>query len=128
MALFFSLVGIFLLVGLCVVVALIPFFIANKRNHHYKWIILALCLFAPTGFAWIAALIWALWPQEKSLLDPLAGNVTGTGTRNVGHTSGEIRQAAAPTNKLDELKKLAELKAAGAITEEEFTSMKAGLI
>ncbi len=130
MEVFFGIVVFLILAAVIIGVALIPFLIAKKRNHAYQWIILVLCLAAPLGgISWAIAIIWALWPQEKSLLDPIAGNVTGTGTRNVGHTAGEVRAAAAPpTNKLDELKKLGDLKASGAITEEEFNTLKAGLL
>ena len=31
-----------------------------------------------------------MWPSEKSLIDPIAGNVTGKGLRNSGDTIGSI--------------------------------------
>ena len=34
--------------------------------------------------------IWAVWPTNKSLFDPIAGNVTGKGTRNTGDTVWSI--------------------------------------
>ena len=40
------------------------------------------------GFPWLAAFIWAVWPSDKSLIDPIAGNVTGKGSRNSGDTFG----------------------------------------
>lgn len=61
---------VLLVIGLAI--ALIPFFIANKRNHQYKWVILVLCLFAGTGICWIAAFVWAVWPQDKSALAPIS--------------------------------------------------------
>jgi hypothetical protein len=82
--------GLFLLIVIAIIINFIPFIIANKRGHHYKWIILVLCL-VPIGFTWLIAFIWAVWPQNKSLADPIAGNVTGLGNRNVGDTVGSAR-------------------------------------
>ena len=82
--------GLFFLIVIAIIISFIPFIIANKRGHHYKWIILVLCL-VPIGFTWIIAFIWAVWPQDKSLADPIAGNVTGLGNRNAGDTLGSAR-------------------------------------
>ena len=81
--------------GLLVVVTAIifvPAVIAFMRGHAYKWIILVLC-FATyiTGVTWIVALVWAVWPANKSLADPVLGNVTGTGQRNTGDTLGSVQ-------------------------------------
>jgi len=47
------------------------------------------------GFAgvvpWVIAFMWAVWPNEKSLIDPIAGNVTGKGRRNTGDTLGSVK-------------------------------------
>ncbi len=84
---------------------LLPFWIALYRKHSYKWVILALTIGAGwTGFLWIASLAWAVWPYNKSLADPLLGNVTGTGERNAGHTLGEVdyeREKSYEDKKLD---------------------------
>lgn len=79
------------MIFIIVLISLIPAFIAFVRGHAYRWIILVLCLFSWTGLIWIVALIWSIWPSEKSLLDPVAGNVTGTGARNTGDTYGSMR-------------------------------------
>ena len=42
------------------------------------------------GVPWLAAFIWAVWPTNKSLIDPIAGNVTGKGSRNSGDTIGSL--------------------------------------
>ncbi len=69
----------------------IPFIIALVRRHQYKWVILGINTIGFVGvFPWIAAFIWAVWPTNKSLIDPIAGNVTGKGTRNSGDTIGSI--------------------------------------
>ena len=96
-----SLVGSFLLLGiLCVLVALLPAIIAFWRNHSYRWVILALSIFCWTGIVWVIALAWAIWPSNKSLADPVIGNPTGTGLRNVGDTGREVRQSFEPSLRL----------------------------
>ena len=69
----------------------IPTFVAFKRRHAYKLVILAINTFAIAGgVPWLVAFIWAVWPPNKSLFDQIAGNVTGKGTRNSGDTVGSI--------------------------------------
>jgi hypothetical protein len=70
-------------------IAFVPTIIAFRREHHYKWIILVLCLFSWFGITWLIAMIWSVWPSEKTLIDPVVGNPTGTGKRNAGDTIGE---------------------------------------
>ena len=56
-----------------------------------KWVILGINTFAiAAGVPWLAAFIWAVWPTNKSLIDPIAGNVTGKGSRNSGDTIGSL--------------------------------------
>lgn len=82
-------IGFFILV---VLISLIPAFIGYSRGHAYRHIILVLCLFGSwTGILWIVAFVWAVWPSDKSLIDPIAGNATGTGTRNAGDTIGAVK-------------------------------------
>ena len=79
------------LVGLCFYY--IPFIIAFVRKHHYKWVILGINTVGFVGVVpWIGAFIWSVWPSEKSLLDPIAGNVTGKGYRNLGDTIGYVNR------------------------------------
>ena len=81
----------FFAIVLAFVITFVPTFIAFKREHAYKWIILVLCLFTPVGgVTWIIALVWSVWPANKSLVDPVVGNVTGTGVRNAGDTAGDV--------------------------------------
>jgi hypothetical protein len=81
----------FLLLIIMVAGYLLPFWIALYRKHSFRWVILVLTIGAGwTGILWIASLAWAVWPNDKSLADPLLGNVTGNGERNVGHTLGEV--------------------------------------
>lgn len=60
------------IMAIAILVALIPFFIANYRDHRYRWVILVLCLFAPAGIPWLIAMVWAVWPQDRSALSPIA--------------------------------------------------------
>src|SRR5208283_4753303 len=70
---------------------LLPTFIAFKRDHSFKWVIFAInVVLGASGLGWLIAFVWAVYPQEKSLADPLIGNPTGIGTRNAGHTLGEV--------------------------------------
>jgi hypothetical protein len=104
----------------------LPTYIAFKRNHEFKWIILAInIVLGASGLGWLIAFVWAVWPQDKTLADPLLGNPTGTGRRNVGHTLGEMQASAAQKrDPLDELEKLGALRAKGVLTEEEFAQEK----
>jgi hypothetical protein len=77
---------------LLLILYFLPAIIAYWRRHEYRHVILALNIVAGwTGIAWIAAIIWAVWPREKSLADPVLGNVTGIGERNSGDTLGSVR-------------------------------------
>lgn len=117
----------------------LPTIVAFQRGHGYKVVILVMNLFAFTGILWLASMIWAVFPAEKALIDPVVGNFTGTGTRNSGDAIGNARfgnergYAAAGGSRvsdgvLDELNKLADLRSKGAITDAEFEAMKAKLL
>jgi hypothetical protein len=83
--------AILLVVLLALAMYLLPTWIAFHRGHEYRFVILAINVVAAwTGLAWAAILVWAVWPSEKSLADPVLGNVTGTGRRNLGDTLGAI--------------------------------------
>jgi hypothetical protein len=131
-----------LIVLLVVILFFMPAIVAFLRSHHYRWIILLLNAFGFTGVCWLIAMGWAVWPSEKSLADPILGNVTGLGSRNAGDVLGamdlgrgrgldqEARMVSGsiPTSDLARLEKLASLKAAGTLTDEEFTVQKALLL
>ena len=86
-ALLLCIIAVAAIIALC----LLPYLIARRRGHAYRNIILVLCIFGFTGIAWVIALIWALYPSEKSLIDPILGNATGAGVRNVGDTLGSVQ-------------------------------------
>lgn len=81
------------IVGLLVALPIyfIPAIIAYRRKHAYVGVIFGLNIFGFTGFLWVIAFIWAVFPSNKSLIDPFLGNVTGTGVRNTGDTVGAIK-------------------------------------
>lgn len=82
---------LFLVVAAIVIaVCLLPYLIARSRGHDYRNIILVLCIFGVFGVPWVIALIWAIYPSEKSLIDPVIGNPTGVGSRNAGDTLGAV--------------------------------------
>lgn len=128
----------------------IPTIIALLRGHAYTGVILALNIFAGwTGLGWLAAMVWAVWPAEKALIDPVIGNVTGVGVRNSGDALGAVsfgrergyREEAgrgggvpsygSPPTRADNLKsleRLADLRKAGALSDAEFQAAKMNIL
>jgi hypothetical protein len=119
---------------LAIILYFIPTIIAYRRDHAYKGIIFAIDLvLGLSGIGYLAALIWALWPEEKSLLDPLLGNPTGLGARNVGDTfgskkAGEVRGEVQEKDMTIELEKIGKLYKDGNLSREEYDSMKKKII
>ena len=130
-------IAILVAILLATVVYFLPTYIAFKRNHAYRWVIFGINFVAgATVIGWLAAFIWAVYPSEKSFADPVLGNATGTGTRNVGHTLGEVNSSmnsASPgsnagNSSLEAIERLAALLERKAITEEEFLKKKTELL
>ena len=130
--------GVALLASIFLALYFLPAYIAIKRKHHYKFVILALNI---SGVFWVVALVWALYPSDKSLIDPVIGNVTGLGKRNTGDAIGSVAYGSKRgyedeqgksnlTNlqKIEKVEKLFMLKQQGAITEEEYENLKKFLI
>jgi len=115
----------------------LPTFIAFRRQHEYRWIIFAInMVVGATGLGWLIAFVWAIYPANKSLADPVLGNPTGLAGRNVGHTLREVSTSAGQScdqplqtaSALDALDKLALLAEKGIITPDEFEKKKASLL
>lgn len=130
----------------------LPTIIALLRGHGYTGVIFALNLFGGwTGIGWLVALVWAVWPTEKSLIDPVVGNVTGTGIRNAGDSLGAANfgmdrghsneaeafmggpkpqkgTLARSASDIEQLEKLAALRATGVLNEQEFQTAKIRLL
>ena len=123
-----------LIVLIIAAVYFVPTIIAFKRNHAYKNIILIINLiFGLTGIGWAVAAIWAVFPSEKSLIDPVIGNVTGTGQRNAGDTFGakvfgEQRGFSKEKEIHEKIQDLVTLHDSGAIDADEFKSLKKKII
>ncbi|MGE0047300.1 MAG: superinfection immunity protein [Hyphomonadaceae bacterium] len=65
-----------ILIALCAF--FVPSWIAFQRRHEYRWIILALNIGAGwSGVGWLGALVWALWPRNRALAEPIFGDATG---------------------------------------------------
>jgi hypothetical protein len=127
-------IGVILLIILAIGLYFLPSIIAFRRNHAYKNIIFVINLvFGLSGIGWAGSLIWAIFPSEKSLIDPVVGNVTGTGLRNAGDTLGEAGFAKSrgfenESRKTREIREAAELLQSGAISEDEFKALKRKII
>ncbi len=128
-----------ILLGIIIGAALIaiyfvPTFIAYRRDHAFKGVIFAInFVLGLSGIGYLVALVWAIWPQEKSILDPILGNPTGLGVRNVGDTFGskkvgEVRGEVQEKDMTVELEKIANLLKEGHLTREEYDSMKKKII
>lgn len=54
-----------------------PSIIAFRRNHYYKWIILAINVCTGiSGIGYLVAMVWALWPSKTGLADPFFNDPT----------------------------------------------------
>ena len=84
---------ILLLFGLlCVALYLLPVFVAFSRDHEYRWVIFALTIFGGwTGVCWLIAMIWAVFPHNRPVIDPILGPATGVGYRNAGDALGAVQ-------------------------------------
>jgi hypothetical protein len=146
--------GVILAILIALPLYFLPTIFAFRRKHAYKNIIAVINLiFGLTGLGWAGAMIWAIWPTEKTFIDPLVGNPTGTGERNTGNVYGEalaggvqsffsdekiskdlkkitggVKDIFSSKNIPKELQKLAEIHKSGVINDEEFEALKRKLI
>ena len=126
--------GVVLLVIVGLGLYFLPTIIAFRRNHIYKGIILVINLvFGLTGLGWAGSLIWAIFPSEKSLIDPIVGNPTGTGMRNAGDTLGSARVGQnrgvdKESQATKEIREASELFQNGHISKEEYKALKHKII
>ncbi len=111
-----------------------PSTVAKKRGHAYKSLIQLLNIASLfTGVTWFIAAAWAIFPSEKSLIDPIVGNPTGLGRRNTGDTIGSAKhgagRGAAHESTTDELiDRLIDMHSKGLITDQEFARKKKEII
>jgi hypothetical protein len=93
-----ALVTVLFILGTALALYLIPSTIAFYREHHYKWVILALNVFGGwTAVAYIVALVWAIWPRHTALTDPFYGDPVTSDTdagRRIYARRGEFNISA----------------------------------
>lgn len=107
-----------------------PSIVAKRRGHSYTSIIQVLniaTLF--TGVTWFIAVGWAIFPSEKSLIDPVVGNPTGLGRRNAGDTLGAAEQGLGRGKSFEvetdkQIQNLIEMRSMGLLSDEEFLKAK----
>lgn len=82
--------GVLLVAGI-IALLLMPGFIAFRRENPYKWIIGIVGVTSPIflGASWLVAIIWAAWPSNRSLIDPIVDSPTGSG-KNTGDAIGNV--------------------------------------
>lgn len=111
-----------------------PSDVAKMRGHSYTTLIQILNIAGLfLGVPWFIAAAWAIFPSEKSLIDPIVGNVTGLGRRNAGDTIGAAKQGK---NRGAEFEKdtdkqidaLIDMRTKGLISDDEFAKKKAEII
>lgn len=107
-----------------------PSMVAKRRGHAYTSIIQILniaTLF--TGITWFIAAAWAIYPSEKSIIDPVVGNPTGLGRRNAGDTLGAAGQGMSRGKSFEketdkQIQNLIDMRSKGLISDEEFLKAK----
>jgi hypothetical protein len=114
---------------------IIPSIVAWKRQHYYKWVIIALNLFfGTTGIGWLVALVWAAWPSNTpffSLLtrDAVTGKSNTENFKEIGHAASSASKGTDQhTDKLELLERYGRLRNENVITEEELIAKKKELL
>jgi len=112
----------------------LPSTVAKKRGHTYTNLIQLLNVAGLfTGITWFIAAAWAIFPSEKSLIDPLVGNPTGLGRRNIGDTIGAAQRGTVRGNEFErdsdkQINRLIDMLEKGLITDDEFSRKKREII
>lgn len=124
---------------LIVAIYFLPTIIAFYRNHHYRWIILGInAVFGVTGFGFLAAFIWAVWPKQTAVFDIIVNDPTSNspeaGRKIYGQMGGNVRafmdekhKPLSDENEF-ELRKLAQFRDEGLITNEDFEQKKKAIL
>ena len=107
-----------------------PSIVAKRRGHAYTSMIQVLKIATLFTFiTWFIAAGWAIFPSEKSLIDPVVGNPTGLGRRNAGETIGAAGQGLGRGKSFEEetdkqIQNLIEMRSMGLLSDEEFLKAK----
>ncbi|MEI8315436.1 MAG: superinfection immunity protein [Verrucomicrobiota bacterium] len=140
-----AVVGILIVVVIVLGIYLLPSIIAFRRKHHYRFIILGInVVMGLTGIGYLAAFVWAVWPSQTSVIDPLVASPTSTRVeegKQIYGRWGEYKKAfqssstppplPVPPSHEDcdqQLRTLAKLKEDGIISAEEFDKKKKSLL
>ena len=114
---------------------IIPSIVAWRRQHYYKWVIIALNIFfGVTGIGWLVALVWAAWPKDTpifSLLtrDAVTGKANTESFKEIGHAASSVSKGTDQhTDNLDLLERYVRLRNEGVLSEEEFLKKKTELL
>lgn len=120
------------IIGALIVFYFAPTILAFGRGHAYRWVIAAVNLVAGwTLMGWLICCVWAIWPRERALAEPLVGNPTGTGSRTLGQVvaEGQVEaQGAFDDITLDRIRRLVALRDSGALSPDEFKRERDALI
>ena len=138
---------ILLLVAVCLLLYFLPTAIAVSRGYGYTGVIFAINLAAGwTALGWLVALVWSVWPTERALVEPFVGNFSGRGYRNAGDAFGAVAHGRErgrfdeassdiehgrffPTEDVvNQLEKLARLRDAGVLSDQEFLVHKSRMM
>lgn len=126
-------------VGAMIVFYFAPTVLAFGRGHAYRWVIGAVNLVAGwTLMGWLVCAVWAVWPRERALAEPLIGNPTGTGARTLGAVLNDERPVS-PAHRgiaaggfdddtLNHIRRLVALRDNGALSPAEFKRERDALI
>lgn len=107
-----------------------PSIVAKRRGHAYTSMIQVLNIATLFTFiTWFIAAGWAIFPSEKSLIDPVVGNPTGLGRRNAGDTIGAAGLGLGRGKSFEEetdkqIQNLIEMRSMGLLSDEEFLKAK----
>lgn len=131
-AVIFAFLAILFIVG--VVILFIPAFVAFHRKHPNKWAIAVVCLaFGGTIIGWFGALIWALHAVHESPDGARGGesglNIFGNDLVKVRvEPNANVHLAAERDDIANRLERLKGLLDVGALTDDEYAAIKAGLL
>lgn len=122
-----STLGVVLLIALAVGIYMLPTILASSRHHPSRWAILVInVVFGATLLGWLGSLIWALhWVHR-----PDDGSQGGESGLNLFVNDEQQVRIVNPgpitveTDPVDQLTKLKTLFDAGAVSQEEYDTMR----
>lgn len=117
---------------LIVLIAFLPSIIAFKKEHPNRWLILAINGFLGPigGIGWLLALVWSLRAVHKSPLSATGEGSDGgeSGLNLFVNDERKIRVVGGGITVAEELSTLKDLLDSGAISQDEFASLKTNVL